>query len=86
MEARLECHSVGQPDDGGVINGEDHVVHGDDDGDHNEPKQDRTFGGQGNSKYFSKLLKMEYIFFGDEGNSKYFSKSTLFLPVKIKYL
>ena len=39
MEARLECHSVGQPDDGG----EDYVVHGDDDGDHNEPKQDRTF-------------------------------------------
>ena len=43
MEARLECHSVGQPDDGGVVNGEDYVVHGDDDGDYDEPKQDRTF-------------------------------------------
>ena len=43
MEARLECHSVGQPGDDGVINCEDYVVHGDDDGDHDEPKQDMTF-------------------------------------------
>ena len=43
MEARLERHSVSQPDDRCVVNGEDYVVHGDDDGDHDEPKQDRTF-------------------------------------------
>ena len=42
------------------------------------PSRTGLSGDQGNSKYFSKLLKMEYIFFGDEGNSKYFSKSTLF--------
>ena len=44
MKTRLECHSVGQPDNGGDdIKGEDYVVHGDDDGDHDEPKQDMTF-------------------------------------------